>query len=187
MIEWAVSWPLLEAGRYQAIALHMFAHGGMLHLAFNMMALIALGPAVMDRIGPLKLRNWAVFFGLFFATGLCGLGLWLAFNMDSNVPMLGASGAIFGLLGFLLRLPDPDGAPIPLVSRATGSAFVTWLKLHIPLLVIVLAPMLLGGSAIGLAWESHLGGFIGGLLLTGPLRALADPWPKAPTAGTAYP
>ncbi len=165
---WAVSGPRLAAGEYQTILLHMFAHGGIMHIVFNLMALAVIGPRVMERLGPLSARTFAGFVALFLGTGLAGMATWLAINPASEVPMLGASGAIFGLLGVILRQPDPLGAPIPLFSRAMGEAFWTFGKLHLPLILIFAIPMLLGAD-FGLAWEAHLGGFVAGLLLGAPV------------------
>ena len=171
MADWAVSRAGLAAGDYQLVALHMFAHGGLVHLAFNVVALFALGPAVMQRLGRLSLRSFAAFLVLFLLSGVAGLGAWLAFPHD--VPMLGASGAIFGFLGFILRQPDPDKAPIALFSREMTQAFVVLLKLHLPLLAIFAIPLLLGAGYFGLAWEAHLGGFVAGLLTHGVVMRLA--------------
>jgi membrane associated rhomboid family serine protease len=173
MIEWAVSQPRLADGAYHLIVLHMFAHAGLMHLGFNLVAMFALGPAVMERLGPLEPRSIAAFFALFFACGLAGLSLWLAIHPTSEIPMLGASGAIFGLLGFLVRQPDPQGKPIPLASPAMAHAFVEWIKLHLPLVALFAIPLLFGSGFFGLAWEAHLGGFIAGLLLCGPILAWA--------------
>jgi len=169
MIAWAVSPSRLSEGRFELIVLHIFAHGGLLHIAFNMVALAVLGPVVMERLGPLRLRSFFAFMVLFFGAGLGGFAFWLALNQNSEIPMLGASGAIFGLLGFLMRQPDPQGVPVPLFSPQLARAFVEWIKLHVPLLVLFAIPLLFGASNVGLAWEAHLGGFIAGLLLCGPL------------------
>jgi membrane associated rhomboid family serine protease len=171
MNEWAVSHAGLAAGELAPIALHMFAHGGWVHLGFNLVALLALTPAVMDRLGPLSLRASAGFLLLFLACGLGGMAVWLAFSHQA--PMLGASGAIFGLLGFVLRQPDPDRPPVPLIGRDVGRAFWIFVKLHLPLVAIFAIPLLLGAPGFGLAWEAHLGGFIAGLVLYGPVRRLA--------------
>ena len=168
MNAWAVSGPRLAAGEYQTIILHMFAHGGLMHIVFNLMALAVIGPRVMERLGPLSLRTFAGFMALFFGTGLAGMATWLAINPESDVPMLGASGAIFGLLGVMLRQPDPLGPPIPLFSREMGEAFWTFGKLHLPLVLLFAIPMLLG-AGFGLAWEAHLGGFVAGLLIGAPI------------------
>lgn len=169
MIAWAVSGPRLAEGRFELIFLHMFAHGGLVHILFNTAALAALGPLVMERLGPFGVRSFAGFVTLFLGSGLGGLAFWLALNPDSTIPMLGASGAIFGLLGFLMRQPAPHGSPVPLLSPQLGRAFVALVKLHLPLLALFLIPVLFGAGNFGLAWEAHLGGFIAGLLLCGPI------------------
>ncbi|MEL7189503.1 MAG: rhomboid family intramembrane serine protease, partial [Pseudomonadota bacterium] len=84
MNDWAVSGPRLANGAYELILLHMFAHGGIAHIAFNTMALFAFGPAVMERLGPLKPRTMSAFVLLFLGCGLCGAGLWLAINPSSD-------------------------------------------------------------------------------------------------------
>lgn len=165
MIGWAVSGPRLAEGRFELIVLHIFAHGGLLHIIFNLSALAVLGPAVMERLGPLSPRSFTAFIALFLVSGLGGMAVWLMLNPASTVPMLGASGAIFGLLGFLMRHPDPQGVPAPLLSPQLGRAFFEWFKLHIPLLALFALPVLLGGAHFGLAWESHLGGFLAGMVL----------------------
>lgn len=171
MIGWAISGPRLAEGRFELLFLHMFAHGGLMHIVFNLSVFAALGPAIMERLGPLGPRSFMGFMALFFGSGLAGAALWLAINPASTVPMLGASGAIFGLLGFLMRHPDPHGVPAALLSPQLARAFVEWIKLHIPLIALFAIPLLLGAENFGLAWEAHLGGFIAGLLLCGPILA----------------
>jgi len=171
MTGWAVSGPRLAEGRFELAVLHMFAHGGLVHIIFNLSALAALGPAVMERLGPLAPRSFAAFMLLFFGSGLGGLAFWLALNPASEIPMLGASGAIFGLLGFLMRQPDPHSPPAPLFSEQLGRAFVEWLKLHLPLVALFAIPLIFGGGSFGLAWEAHLGGFLAGMLLCAPIHA----------------
>lgn len=171
MIGWAVSGPRLSDGQLALIVLHMFAHGGLMHIVFNLAALAALGPAVMERLGTLRLRSFAAFMALFFGSGLAGMAVWLAINPASEVPMLGASGAIFGLFGYLMRQPDPQAEPAALFSPQLGRAFTEWFKMHLPLLAIFAIPLLLGGDNFGLAWEAHLGGFLAGMVLCKPIWA----------------
>lgn len=177
MNAWAISGPRLAQGQFETIALHMFAHGGIAHIVFNSMALFAFAPAVMERLGPLHFKSLSAFLALFFGCGLAGMALWLAINPNSEIPMLGASGAIFGLLGFVLRKPDPFGPIIPIVSREMRAALIEWVKLHLPLVAIFIVPVLLGSEFFGLAWEAHLGGFVAGLLLCGPILKWSDNGP----------
>lgn len=70
---------------------HQFLHGGIIHLLFNMLALVSIGPQVEDYLG----RNKFILFYL-----LCGLGSAFLhmFMIKSSTPMVGASGAIYGIL-----------------------------------------------------------------------------------------
>ncbi len=169
MVSWAISMPRLEQGQWELVLLHMFAHGGLVHIFYNISGLLALGPPVMERLGPFGERSFAAFMLLFFGSGLAAMALWLALNPASDIPMLGASGAIFGLLGFLLRLPDPHSDPVPLGYRQMRQAITEWTKMHLPLIALFLIPVILGGKHFGLAWEGHLGGFVTGMLLCKPL------------------
>ena len=154
---------LLRRREYPTLITSAFVHADLPHLLFN------------------AFTFWAFAFGLERAMGtpgfvaLYGVGLlasaagtWFKHRHEPGYRTLGASGAIFGLLGVILRQPDPLGAPIPLLSRAMGEAFWTFGKLHLPLILLFAIPMLLGGG-FGLAWEAHLGGFIAGLLLGAPV------------------
>jgi membrane associated rhomboid family serine protease len=76
----------------------MFLHGGWLHLILNMWSLWILGPAVEDRLG-------AIPYLLFYlATGIAASVAHAVFNPSSDVPALGASGAIAGVIGSYVRL-----------------------------------------------------------------------------------
>jgi membrane associated rhomboid family serine protease len=169
MLSWAISVPRLAEGHWELVVLHMFAHGGLIHIFYNISALLALSPPVMERLGPFSQRSFIASMVLFFGSGLAALAFWLALNPASDIPMLGASGAIFGLLGFLLRLPDPHGDPVTLGGRQMGRAVIEWAKMHLPLMAFFLIPLVLGGQHFGLAWEAHLGGFVAGMLLCKPL------------------
>lgn len=169
MWEWAVSAELLRQGYWQNAFLHMFAHAGFLHIAFNTMALVSFSPAVIARLGPPP-GSWLRYLLLFVLYGFAGLAAYLAVHPHGMTPMLGASGAIFGLLGFLVRYPDGGAEPMPLLSPATGTALVEFVKTNLILVLLLTVPALLSGSGGGVAWEGHLGGFAFGLL-AGPLFA----------------
>ncbi len=127
----------------------MFLHGGFMHLAGNMLYLFIYGNNVEDRLGP--------FAAMFQA----------AFNMASNIPMVGASGAISGVLGFYLRwfprhyvkvfmfLP-----PFFMGVRMFSASLVLWIYLILDNIVPFLAAAQGGG---GVAHGAHIGGFIAGL------------------------
>ena len=141
----------------------MFMHGGIAHLAGNMLYLFVFGDNLEDRLGHLR---------YFFFYILCGIIASLThvisvFILDENhlIPSLGASGAISGAMGgYLLLFPH---------RRVT--VFFIFTFIHVPafialgfwiLLQIANGTGYLGGSeASGIAYTAHIGGFIAGLVL----------------------
>lgn len=83
-------YPSIGFSPYQLIT-HQFLHAGLFHIAFNMLALISIGPVVEDYIGSRK-------FTIYYL--LCGLGSALLhmFMINSSTPLVGASGAIYGIM-----------------------------------------------------------------------------------------
>lgn len=149
----------------------MFLHGGFLHIIGNMLFLLPFGDNVEDRLGHFR-------YLLFYL--LCGFLATLAFvvfNASSTSPLIGASGAIAGVLGAYLRL-YPTG-------RVKGLFFIIILLIPItvPAALFILywffmqlfsSVASLGASTIGqdtgVAFMAHVGGFIAGLIL-GPVMA----------------
>jgi membrane associated rhomboid family serine protease len=164
MTEWGISADILRQGLVQNIGLHMFAHAGILHLLFNSSALLAFSPPAVARLGAPP-GAWLRFVALFLASGLAGLAFFLAIHPQGTIPMLGASGAIYGLIGFLVRFPTEQAAPSPLISNTTGKAIVQFIKENLLLVVLLTLPALLAGEGGGVAWETHLGGFVFGLVV----------------------
>ena len=138
----------------------MFLHGGFWHLLGNMWSLYIFGDNVEDRLGSLR-------YFLFYL--LCGItsGLsHLIFNLNSNVPTIGASGAIAGVMGAYLIL-HPNSKILTLIPI-----------LFIPWFVEIPAFFFLGfwfviqfinaatshGGVSGIAWWAHVGGFVFGMI-----------------------
>jgi len=138
----------------------MFLHGGFWHLLGNMWSLYIFGDNVEDRLGPLR---YIVFYLL------CGItsGLsHLIFNLNSNIPTIGASGAIAGVMGAYLIL-HPNAKILTLIPII----FIPWF-IEIPaffflgfwfLLQFINAAGSHGGIG-GIAWWAHIGGFIFGII-----------------------
>jgi membrane associated rhomboid family serine protease len=138
----------------------MFMHGGLLHLGGNMLFLWIFGNNVEDAMGPVK-------FVLFYLlAGIAALVLQIVFDPSSDVPTLGASGAIAGVLGgYLLLFPK---------ARVVTVIFIVFFftLLELPALIVlglwflqqaVFAAMDIGGSGGGVAYFAHVGGFVFGL------------------------
>jgi len=148
-------------GDFITIFTSMFMHGGWLHLAGNMLYLWIFGDNVEDRFGHAK-------FTLFYL--ICGIAATLAqvaISAGSNIPNLGASGAIAGVLGAYLIL-FPRGS----VRVLMGRGVVPMPALMVIGLWIVLQFINGVGSITqsaetgGVAYMAHIGGFVAGLALT---------------------
>ncbi|HEY4274711.1 MAG TPA: rhomboid family intramembrane serine protease [Rhizomicrobium sp.] len=143
---------------------YMALHNDLTHLLINSLWLLAFGPIVARRLG-------GFLFLLFFLTcGVAGALTHLAFNWGSPVPVIGASGAISGLMAAGLRLL-PTQAPwahpareklSPIFSRQILLFTAIWMGIN---LVAGLAGLGIGGTAVSIAWQVHLGGYLAGLFL----------------------
>jgi len=146
-------------------------HNDWTHLIINSLWLLAFGPIVARRWGGV------LFLAFFTICGIAGALAYLAFNWASPVPVVGASGAISGLMAAALRmLPGqapwamPGEAPLaPLWSRQILVFTAVWAAIN---LLTGLTGLGMGGDSGLIAWQAHLGGFIVGLLLSGPFDTL---------------
>jgi rhomboid protease GluP len=137
---------LINQGQYWRLVTAMFLHGGLLHIFFNGYALFILGPETERIFGTLR------FLALYFVAGLAGSVASYAFSPD---PSVGASGAIFGLVGAL-------GMFFYLSRDVLGDAGRAQLQSMIFIVVINLA---IGFGASGVIDNyAHIGGLIGGIL-----------------------
>jgi len=152
-------------GDFPTLITSMFMHGGWAHLGGNMLYLWIFGDNVEDRFGHIK-------FAIFYL--LCGLAATfaqLAFSLGSNVPNLGASGAIAGVLGsYILMFPQQQvrvlvGRIVTPVSALIVIGF--WFVLQLFSGVGSIANTADTG---GVAYMAHVGGFIAGFVLTFMLR-----------------
>jgi rhomboid family protein len=148
------------AGDFPTLFTSMFMHAGWLHLGGNMLYLWIFGDNVEDAFGHVK-------FIIFYL--LCGLAATLAqmmFSLGSNVPNLGASGAIAGVLGAYIVL-----FPRHQVRVLQGQQVIPVPALMVIGLWIVLQFFSGIGSIAssaqgGVAYMAHIGGFLAGLVLT---------------------
>ena len=147
----------------------MFMHGGFMHLGGNMLYLWIFGDNIEGALGHVRF----VFFYL-----ICGTVAALAqvfVNPTSNIPMIGASGAVSGVLGaYLIFYPRARVRTLVFLG-----IFITFLRLPAVFLLgvwiigQVISAMLSSPGSPGVAWFAHLGGFGCGLIL-GPLMKKRD-------------
>jgi len=156
-LEWAPAWATVFTS--------MFLHGGWMHLGGNLLYLWIFGDNVEDALG----RGRFVAFYL-----LCGVGAALVQTVSettSLIPMIGASGAISGVLGAYLRL-FPHAR-----VRVLVPLFIVFYTIRVPAWVVLGLWFLfqLASSAMiqpgqgGVAFFAHIGGFLSGLILVGLL------------------
>lgn len=150
---------ILERGEYQRLITAGFVHVGLAHLAFNMFTLFFFGPVLERLLGPGK------FLMLYFGAELAAHGLSLLLHRKSeSYAAVGASGAVSGVVfGYCLFFPF-------------HSLYIFFLPIPIPAIVFAVAYVVLSmyamrqarstGMTGGIAHEAHLGGAVGGLVLT---------------------
>ena len=138
----------------------MFLHGSWMHLIGNMLYLWIFGNNVEDAMGHVR-------FVIFYT--LCGIAAvfgQVLQNPGSEIPMIGASGAISGVLGaYLLLYPQarvlvaiPLGIIIHTMRMPAAAVLGLWF-------VIQIVSSLAAGDGPGVAWFAHIGGFVAGLAL----------------------
>ncbi len=118
-----------------------FLHANLLHIAFNMLALWWFGGPVEEYLGRVR------FIGLYFVAGLAGSAG--ALLQAPTTPTLGASGAIFGILGAMLILE----------WQATG-------RLGGNAMTLIVINLVISFAIPNISWGGHVGGLIGGILVT---------------------
>jgi membrane associated rhomboid family serine protease len=139
--KWALYGPAVRDGDWWRLITAAFLHASVLHIAFNMLALWWLGAPVEMALGRVR------FIGLYLVSGLAGSAGALVAN--PNAVTVGASGAIFGLLG----------AGLILEWQATGSIAGNYLTL-------ILINLAISFAVPGISIGGHVGGLIGGILAT---------------------
>lgn len=155
---------LVEGGWWPGVLTSMFLHGSWGHALVNAGFAFAFGPPVARLFAGLK--GGLVFLGYYIVCGLVGtLGYGLV-HLGSDAPLVGASGAVTGLLGGAIRLMGGDGRPRPLTDRGVIGMSAAILILNAVTGMIGLAP---GVEGAQIAWEAHAFGFMAGLLLIGPV------------------
>ncbi len=149
----------------------MFVHGGWPHVAMNAVVALAFGPPVARLMG--GARGAAGFLLFYIVCGLVatvGYGLVHPASYDS---LVGASGAVFGLMGGALRLLGrPDHRLRSLRDRRFLTTAAVLMAVNAAAGLVGLAP---GMDGARIAWEAHAFGFVCGALLIGPWAKAFDP------------
>ena len=143
----------------------MFMHGGYEHILGNMLYLYLFGDNIEDRFGRI------LFLVLYFLSGFVAVAAQVAIDPDSMTPMVGASGAIAGVLGsYLVLFPTVKVQGIIPIGRMAGlqewPAFVVLGMWFILQLLSGIASLGADYAEGGVAFFAHIGGFLAGIVLT---------------------
>ncbi|MCH9809346.1 MAG: rhomboid family intramembrane serine protease [Alphaproteobacteria bacterium] len=155
---------------------HMLVHGNLTHLMFNSAWFLAFGGAIALRIGSPRFLAFTAF------TGLAGALTFLAFHFGDPIPVIGASGAVSGMMGGVMRFlfsamdqgnfaalrEAPKTVPLMSLSEALRDRRVLaitaiWLALNA--ITALGIPGISEGDSV--AWEAHLGGYMAGFFCFG--------------------
>jgi membrane associated rhomboid family serine protease len=148
----------------------MFMHAGWVHLGGNMLYLWIFGDNVEDRFGHLK------FIIFYLLCGIAATFAQLAFSAGSDVPNLGASGAIAGVLGAYLFLFPKGKVNVLMGARAIPMPALVVIGLWIVLQFFSgIGSVANTAQTGGVAYMAHIGGFLAGLVLTLFLRGKSTP------------
>lgn len=137
--------PSIRAGQYYRLLTGIFLHGSLIHLAFNCYALYVIGPQIESFLGKVK------YLIIYLVSGLVGAFFSIIFGGD--VPSIGASGAIFGLMGALLYFGYYYRVYLGNVVKSQ----------IIPLIILNLV---IGFLGTGIDNAAHIGGLAGGVFIT---------------------
>lgn len=139
----------------------MFIHGGWLHIIFNLLYLWIFGNNVEDRMGRAR------FVAFYLLCGVAAAAAQVVVRPDSLVPMIGASGAVSGVLGaYILLFPRARVLTVitlviffPIVMVPAWVLLLAWFALNLLQAAATI------GAETGVAYFAHVGGFAAGLVL----------------------
>jgi membrane associated rhomboid family serine protease len=139
----------------------MFLHGSWMHLLGNMWFLWIFGNNIEDSMGRLR------FVAFYLLSGLAAAFGQVITSPASVIPMVGASGAISGVMGaYLILYPRVKVyALVPIFIFFTSIALPAWMMLGYWFLIQLVSGLLTGGEMGGVAFWAHIGGFVAGAVL----------------------
>lgn len=152
--------PLVREGQYWRLVTSMFLHGGLLHLAVNAWGLFQLGEIFELLLGSGRMLL------VYFVAGIAGS---VASVLFTNAPSVGASGAIFGLMGALIAFLLRRRQNLTPVAKSLLGQLVVWAGINIAF----------GASTPGIDNAAHLGGCAAGFVLGLILRPRYLPLPPS--------
>lgn len=160
-------YPMIPGSQYWSLATYMLLHGSWMHLAFNCIWLLIFGTPVARYAGSLKFLLISLVSGV--VGGLCSLAL----HWGQEIIVVGASGAVMGLMGAAIplmygeRLPQGGWRPASLGELLRNRRALVFTGVVMGITLFSGGTGWTGNSFLAdssIAWEAHIGGFIGGIL-----------------------
>jgi membrane associated rhomboid family serine protease len=154
----------VPSGSVMGMFTYMFLHGGLMHLFGNMLVLWAFGPTLEEFLGTTR------FVIMYAVTGVCAGALHFALSLGAEIPLVGASGAIAGVIGVYGIAVGPD-------TRIKTLLFIFFKSFVIKVPTVAYAMFWMysqwsgflstssNSNEGGVAFGCHIGGFFGGMLL----------------------
>lgn len=162
---------VIQGDRLPGILTSLFVHAGIFHLLGNMFYLWLFGDNVEERMGRIK------FLIFYFFAGTLGALVHAFFYSDSTIPLVGASGAISGVLGaYFIFFPWARIKTLFMYRVIDIPAWIylgTWIAFQVILAVLSLAL----GRMFSVAFLAHIGGFLSGILISFTMKRLAPSLP----------
>jgi membrane associated rhomboid family serine protease len=158
-----------EAGAQIGLVTALFVHGGLVHAVMNAAGALAFGSPTARLMG-LKASGAAVFFAFYLACGALANLAFAKLHPGEEILLVGASGAVFGLIGAATRILVGGGRLAPLFDSRVLFMSAAWIGLNLVVAVLGFAPGLDGA----VAWDAHIAGFLAGLFLVGPALWVAS-------------
>ncbi|MFO1132603.1 MAG: rhomboid family intramembrane serine protease [Hyphomicrobiales bacterium] len=160
-------YPMLPGSQYWTLASYMLLHGNWMHLAFNCLWLLVFGTPVARYFGSAKFLVVSLVSGII--GGLCSLAL----HWGQEIIIVGASGAVMGLMAAAIPLMYGERLPHGGWRPATFRELLVNRRALVFTGVVLAITLFSGGTGwtgnsfladSSIAWEAHIGGFVGGLL-----------------------
>lgn len=148
----------VDKSPWTAAVVSMFLHGGIAHLLFNMWSLWIFGNNVEEAFGRM---GYVLLYG---ASGVAATAGFVALNPELTVPLVGASGAIAGVMGAYLVLFPRHLVMTLIFFYYTAVPAILFLGIWL------VSQFALAGDSGGIAWEAHVVGFAFGVLVALPFR-----------------
>jgi membrane associated rhomboid family serine protease len=161
----------LSDGRWWTPVTVMLVHGGWIHAVMNAVAALAFAPPVARLFGS-RPGGVAAFFAFYVACGVFSTLGYAAVHLNDPTLIIGASGAVSGLMGAASRLLRGGERPAPLFDRQVLGMGAAWMVANLLLGLTGVAPGMAGAR---IAWEAHIAGYLAGAVLIG----LVAPRPAA--------